>query len=76
MIADDDCWQYALKPLASGETIETTSWPNQSFFPLNESARRIKAFFLMCEKAKMPLSPWFGDRINPGMLKEMTDVAA
>jgi hypothetical protein len=75
-ISDDDCWQYATKKLAAGETIETTSWPHQSFAPINESARRIHIFFLTGDKARMPLSPWRFDRINPGLLKEMSDVVA
>jgi hypothetical protein len=75
IIADNDCWQYATKPLAAGE-IETTSWPHESFFALNESARRIHAFFSSRDKARMPTSPWLMGRINPGLLKETTDVVA
>jgi hypothetical protein len=75
IIADDNCWQYGTKPLAALETIDTTNWPHGSFVPLNESARRIKAFFFSTrEKARMPASPWLRDRINPSLLKEMSDV--
>jgi hypothetical protein len=70
MCSDDDCWQYAAKPIAAHETIETTAWPHASFQPLNESARRIHDFFRATSRG-LPRSPWLHDRVNPELAKAM-----
>jgi hypothetical protein len=72
-MADDHTWQYGLKAHAARETIETTSWPHPSFYPMNESARCIRDFFLTRDKARLLRSPWHGDRIDPRISKEMTN---
>lgn len=72
-MGDESCWQYATRPHAAKETIEITSWPHPTFMPLNESARRIRDFFLTRDRARMPPSPWQGGRVHPTILKEMTN---
>jgi hypothetical protein len=67
-MADHNCRQYAHKPIAKGEIIETKAWPHESFIPLNCSAWRVLAFFNAQPKSRLPRSPFRGDRIvlDPG----------
>jgi hypothetical protein len=53
---DANMWQYAERPIAAGEELETTLWPHASMIPLNESARRILEFFKSHQKSRMPQS--------------------
>jgi hypothetical protein len=62
-LSDPDVWQFADRPVKSGELIETKSWPHPSFFALNEAAERVLAFFNSAPKSRLGLSPWRGDRI-------------
>ncbi len=61
---DSNEWQYGERPYAEGEIIETRAWPHASFFPLNESAKQVLAFFKSRQKSRLPLSPWQGDRVR------------
>ena len=56
--SDSDAYQYGERLLIAGEIIETTSWPHPSFWPLNESGRRVHQFFLMRQKSRLPRSPY------------------
>lgn len=60
---DANMWQYAERPIAAGEELETTLWPHASMIPLNESARRILEFFKSHQKSRMPQSPWRAGRL-------------
>lgn len=44
-IFENDVWQYGEQPIATGEIIETKSWPHPSFYPLNYSAGPRAGFF-------------------------------
>jgi hypothetical protein len=57
-------YQYSAKKITAGEIIETTSWPHVSLIPLNESARRVHAFFTTQMKSRMQISPWKDGRLN------------
>ena len=59
---DTAVYQYATKPLAAGEIIETTDWPHPSFLPLNFSAGRVLDFFNTATKSRLPVSPWHNGR--------------
>src|SRR5258707_935908 len=59
-----DEWQYGEKPIASGEEIETKSWPHPSFRALNYSAGRVLDFFNSRTRSRMPLSPWRNGRVE------------
>jgi hypothetical protein len=61
---DASQWQYATKPIAAGEIVETREWPHPSFRPLNYGAQQVHAFFSLQMKSRMTQSPWFGDRIR------------
>jgi hypothetical protein len=62
-ISDNDCYQYAERPLVAGEIISTTQWPHESFIALSYSAERVLQFFRASMKSRLPRSPWRGDRI-------------
>jgi hypothetical protein len=62
-LADSSEWQYGERPFEAGEIIESQSWPHPSFFPLNDSARKVLEFFKTRQKSRLPLSPWRGGRI-------------
>jgi hypothetical protein len=55
---DNATWQYAERPVAAGEIIETTSWPAASMVPINHSAKAVREFFTSRQKSRLPLSPW------------------
>jgi hypothetical protein len=61
--SDPDVWQFADRPVKSGELIETKSWPHPSFFALNEAAERVLAFFNSAPRSRMGMSPWRDGRI-------------
>ena len=44
-ISDNSVYQFATQPIKAGEEIETKSWPHESFFPLNYSAKKVLDFF-------------------------------
>jgi hypothetical protein len=56
--ASDGSYQYGDRVLKPGEIIETRSWPHAAFFPLNESAKRVLAFFNSRQKSRLPLTPY------------------
>lgn len=60
---DPDTWQYLTQPIAAGQKIETTSWPHDSFLPLNETAKQILAFFKLQMKSRLTQSPWRDGRM-------------
>ena len=62
--SDSNVWQYATRPLAAGEIIETREWPHASFFPLNYAAKKVLDFFNSRPKSYLQRSPWAGDRIR------------
>jgi hypothetical protein len=64
MTMDNDCWQYAPRPIKAGEIIETKDWPHPSFFPLNFGAGKVLEFFRTRQKSRMALRPWHGDSIR------------
>src|SRR5882757_6700343 len=45
MASDSDTWQYATRPIAAGEIIETKEWPHPSFRQLNYAAAKVLDFF-------------------------------
>jgi hypothetical protein len=57
-MSDNSCWQFADRPVKSGELIETKSWPHPSFHPMNRSAERVMAFFNSAPKSRLGLSPY------------------
>ena len=61
---DGRSWQYSVKPIVRGEIVHTTEWPHSSLQPLNETARRIHAFFTTQMKSRMQRSPWRDGRLN------------
>jgi hypothetical protein len=61
---DENCWQYATGPIADGDLVQTTSWPHESFEPLNYAAKQILNFFNMREKSRMQLSPWLNGEVR------------
>jgi hypothetical protein len=61
---NEHTWQYAPGTVRDGEIVATTSWPHESFRPLNESAKRIHNFFSTATKSRMQLRPWADGRIN------------
>jgi hypothetical protein len=62
--SNPNVWQYADRPIAAGEEVETTAWPHDSFLPLNHSARAIHEFFTTRTKSRMQQSPWTARRIH------------
>lgn len=60
---DTHMWQYAEHPIAAGSEIETTSWPQASMVPLNETAKRTLAAFKSSPKSRLPQSPWRNGRL-------------
>lgn len=61
---DNDCWQFADRPLAARSEISTRHWPHPSMMPINESARRVHGYFTTHIKSRLPVSPFRGDRIH------------
>lgn len=62
--SDDNCWQYAERSYKAGEIISTTAWPHGSFQPTNFAGEQILRFFQSAPKSRLPISPWFGDRVR------------
>ncbi len=62
--SDSSTWQYGTRILKSGEIIETTEWPHESFFALNYSAKKTLEFFRSSMKSRLPRSPWARDQIR------------
>ena len=59
-----DTWQFAKRPLARGDSVQTRCWPHPtSMRPLNYSAARVLQFLNSHEKSKLPWSPWQRDRV-------------
>jgi len=56
-------WQFAERPIAAGETIETTAWPHLSMQPLNESAKQTLNYFRDHMKSRLPQTPWRNGRL-------------
>jgi len=54
-IQENEIWQYGERPIAAGETIETTSWPHATMTPLNDSAKAVREFFTSRQKSRLPL---------------------
>src|SRR5882724_1825195 len=54
----EDIWQYGRRFIAAGEVITTIDWPHVSFRPINESARRVHAYFLARNRSWLPIRPW------------------
>jgi hypothetical protein len=62
--SDDSCWQYAERSYKAGEIISTTSWPHPTFAAINFAAEQVLRFFQSAPKSRLPISPWFGDRVR------------
>jgi len=56
--SDPDRYQYGTRTLKAGEEISTREWPHPSFYPLNDVARRIHAFFTIAQKSRMARAPY------------------
>jgi hypothetical protein len=61
----DDIWQFANRPIAAGNFINTEDWPHWSFEPINESARHVHGYFLAHKNRWMPLRPFEEGRLLP-----------
>jgi hypothetical protein len=62
-LSDSSVWQFAERPIKARDEIETRSWPHESFWPLNEAAKRTLDFFNSRQKSRLGRSPWRVDRI-------------
>jgi hypothetical protein len=62
-MSDSSCYQYGEQPIKAGQTVETKSWPHESFVALNEAAERVLAFFNSALKSRLGMSPWRDGRI-------------
>jgi hypothetical protein len=61
---DSALWQYAEKPVAAGEIVETTLWPHLSMQPINDSATAVRDYLRDHMNSRLPLSPWRNGRLN------------
>jgi hypothetical protein len=61
--SEHDVWQYGTEPIAAGVEITTTEWPHPSMRPLNESAKRVLAYFNAGMRSRLPRSPWREGRV-------------
>ena len=62
-LSDPDVHQYATQPIKAREEFVSREWPHPSFFPLNDSARKVLYFFTTRQKSRLGRAPWKGDRI-------------
>jgi hypothetical protein len=53
-----DSWQFGTQVLKAGQEISTREWPHPSFYPLNEIARRIHAYFMIAQRSRLARSPY------------------
>lgn len=60
---DAHMWQYAERPIAAGQEIESPLWPHASMVPLNETAKRVLEFFKSSPKSRLTQSPWRNGRL-------------
>ena len=63
---DSDIWQYGYGPgqLKRFAVVVTRDWAHPSMEPLNESARRVHAWFMARHgRSRLPWRPWVGDHI-------------
>jgi hypothetical protein len=56
--ASDGSYQYGDRILKRGEIVETRQWPHSAFFPLNEAAKRVLAFYNSRQHSRLPLTPY------------------
>ncbi len=64
--SDGDCWQYAERPIATGEEIETDRWPHESMQPLNYAATQIHKFFTTGMRSRMMVAPVRNGEVDIG----------
>jgi hypothetical protein len=63
-IFDVDVWQYATRPVAAFEELESREWPHESFRAMNYAAEQVLAYFKSAMKSRLARSPFRGDRIE------------
>jgi hypothetical protein len=61
---DSALWQYAEKPVAAGEIVETIEWPHLSMMPLNDSATAVRDYLRDHMNSRLPQTPWRQGRLN------------
>lgn len=61
-----ETWQYCEpeRVYRKGEEITSLAWPHNTMVPLNFSAKRVKKFFSDAIKSRLPISPWYRDRVR------------
>jgi hypothetical protein len=63
--SDTHEWQYCGDtPIKAGQEITTTAWCHPSLVPLNETAQRVRDFFVSAQKSRLPMSPWRNGRLH------------
>lgn len=63
-VSDSSLWQYATRPVSAGEELALEVWPHPSMVGLNESAKRVLAYFTSHQKSRLPQSPWRNGRLR------------
>jgi len=62
--SEADVWQYLDRPLPAGTVIETTCWPHESLFAINEAARRVLEFYRSSVKSRLTRTPWMDGELR------------